>query len=223
MTNKRAKAKRSSLKGAPAGVLEAFNRLKDKQKAFAMALPTAESQKEAARLAGYAESTAKSLAFKLAQNPDVQRVVGWLQTGVDTGVPVEEQAAAAEVIVEARDTLEATVRELCRITMLDPRSLFDDNGNLLPIKEWPDDAARAVASIESYEEYQGRGADRVAVGMVRKVKFHPKIEGINTLSRIKGWFRPERFEHDLTDPLTKLLAQLSGSALPIVQDPPSRK
>lgn len=211
------KSKTEPLKGAPAEVLDAFNRLNDKRKAFALALPTAESDVEAARLADYSEKTAKAMAFKLAKDPNVVLVVDYLRTGVQTGV----QEADAEAIAEASATLKSTVQELCRITELDPRALYDDNGRLLPMKDWPADAARAVASIESYEEYEGRGADRVAVGIVRKVKFHPKIEGINTLSRIKGWNKPDRLELDATDPVKKLIAEVAsrGSSLPVVSDP----
>lgn len=178
------KTQTDPLRGAPAAVLDSFNRLNAKQKAFALALPSASSQKEAARLAGYSENTAVSLAFKTANHPDVKVVVGYL---TDT--------AAAVVVAEVKDSVERTIGELCRISLADPRTLFDDEGRLLPIKEWPDDIARAVSSIESFEEYQGRGEEREAVGMVRKVKFHGKIDAIDKLAKIKGFYRPEKHEH----------------------------
>lgn len=43
------------LKGAPAEVLDAFRRLKDKQRAFALAIPLVDSLAEAAVLAGYSD------------------------------------------------------------------------------------------------------------------------------------------------------------------------
>ncbi|NUS39396.1 MAG: terminase small subunit [Lysobacter sp.] len=178
------KAPKDPLRGAPAEVVDAYKRLNDKQKAFALALPSADSQKHAARLAGYSEKTAQALAFRMVQNPDVRIVVDYLTTG----------QAAAEVVV-AKDSVERTIEEVCRVALADPRTLFDDDGNLLPIKDWPDDIARAVSSIESFEEYQGRGEDRQAVGMVRKVKFHGKLDAVDKLAKIKGFYRPEQHEH----------------------------
>lgn len=198
------KTQNDQLKGAPTRVLEAFNRLNEKQKTFALALPTAKSQKDAARLAGYSEKTAKSLAFRLANHADIKVVVGYLTT------PTLE--AAADVVAVAKDSVERTVEEICRIGLADPRTLFDDDGKLLPISEWPDDIARAVSSIESFEEYQGRGEDREAIGMVRKVKFHGKIDAIDKLAKIKGFYRPEQHEHThRVQGLSDLLHEIDGA------------
>lgn len=195
------KAKTDPMKGAPAEVLDAYNRLNDKQKAFALALPSAESQKAAARLAGYSEKTAQAVAFKTAAKPDVKVVVGYLT-----------RSTAAEVVVEARDSVDRQMAELCRIGLVDPRTLFDEHGNLLPIKEWPEDAARAVSSIESFEEYEGRGEDRVATGMVRKVKFHGKIEAIDKVLKVKGGYRPEQHEHThRVQGLGDILTEIDGA------------
>lgn len=172
------------LRQAPTRVLEAFNRLNEKQKAFALARPLAASDVDAARAAGYAEGTAKRLAFQTAGKPDVRVVVGYLQG-----------SHAQDVVGHAKDSVDRQLEELCRVALVDPRNLFDEHGNLLPIKEWPEDAARAVSSIESFEEYEGKGKDRVAIGMVRKLKFHGKIEAIDKVLKVKGGYRPEQHEH----------------------------
>lgn len=195
------KQKSDALQGAPLEVLEAFNRLNDMRKAFALALPTADSQKHAARLAGYSDKTAESLAFKMANHPDVKVVVGYLTT-----------TFAAEVVTHAKDSIERTIDEVCRVGLADPRTLFDEKGNLLPIKEWPEDIARAVSSIESFEEYQGRGEDREAIGMVRKVKFHGKLDAIDKLAKIKGFYRPEKIEHThRVQGLADVLSEIDGA------------
>lgn len=200
----RTKSKTDPLKGAPAKVVAAFKRLSEKRKAFALAMPTADSQKHAARLAGYSEKTAQSLAFKLLKDPDVKAVVDYLSKG--------SMEQAAEVVVHAKDSVERTVAELCRVALVDPRELFDDVGRLLPIHDWPEDVARAVSSIESFEEYQGRGEDREAIGMVRKVKFHSKIEGIDKLARIRGFYRPDQHEHThRVHGLGELLDEIDGA------------
>lgn len=187
------------LREAPKDVVEAYNRLNPKQKAFALALPTAASQIEAAKQAGYSEGTAKSLAFKVADNPYVKVVTGYLLGTLSNAT-----------LVTAKDSLERQLQELCHIGLADPRELFDDEGRLLPIKEWPESAARAVSSIESFEEYQGRGEDREAIGMVRKVRFHGKIAAIDQVSKIKGYHRPQQVEHKHSG-LGSILAEINGA------------
>lgn len=176
--------KSGKMNDAPAEVLESFKKLTDKQRAFALAMPLAQSQTGAARLAGYADKTAEKLAFKLASHPDIKKVVDYLAGKLH-----------APVVEDAKDSVDRMLDELCRAALADPRTMFDENGCMLPIQDWPDDIARAVSSIESFEEYQGRGDEREAIGMVRKVRFVGKTDAIDKVSKIKGYYRPERHEH----------------------------
>ena len=41
-----------------------------------------------------------------------------------------------------------SMREAARLAYSDVRELFDEQGKLKPIKDWPEDMARAVASVE---------------------------------------------------------------------------
>lgn len=189
------------LKEAPKRVLDAFNRLTPKEKAFALTRPLAQSDVDAMRSAGYSEQTAKKLAFKTAAKKDVQVVVEYLQG-----------THAQQAVTHAKDSVERQLEELCRIALVDPRGLFDEHGNLLPIREWPEELARAVSSIESFEEYDGRGEDRKAIGMVRKIKFHGKIDAIDKVLKVKGGYRPEQHEHThRVQGLADILEEIDGA------------
>ncbi len=64
--------------------------------------------------------------------------------------PKVKAAAAkrvADMLADAIDP-DRVLREAGRLAYSDIRQLFDDKGNFLPIKQWPDDIARAVASVE---------------------------------------------------------------------------
>ena len=187
------------LREAPAAVVAAYNRLNLKQRAFALALPTAASQAAAAKLAGYSGDFAKKRAFQVAEHVDVKVVTGYLLG-----------ASATAAIETTKDSLERQLQELCHIGLADPRELFDDRGRLLPIKEWPEAAARAVSSIESFEEYEGRGEEREATGMVRKIRFHGKIAAIDQVSKIKGYHRPQQIEHKHSG-LGSILDEINGA------------
>lgn len=56
---------------------------------------------------------------------------------------LREQAAKAAVVTESH-----VLQEAARIGFSDPRQLFDENGNLLPVKQWADSLAAAVKSFK---------------------------------------------------------------------------
>jgi hypothetical protein len=53
------------------------------------------------------------------------------------------------------------LREVARIAFLDIRNAFDDQGNLKPIKELPDDVAAAIEAFEEVVHKDGRKGKRV--------------------------------------------------------------
>ena len=199
----------ATMKGAPAQVLEAFKRLTDKQRAFALAIPLVDTLVDAAMLAGYAKATAKKKASSMASHPDVQVVTDYLIGKF-----------YAPKIEDAKDSVDRVLAELHRLAYVDLRMIYDDYGVLLPIKEWPEDVARAVISIDCYEEYDGKGEERVAIGRVTKVRFAAKTDAMDKVSKIKGYYRPER--HELTGPngrpMLALLRDVSGTAFPVARD-----
>lgn len=203
--------KDATLKGAPAEVLDAFKRLTDKQRAFALAVPLVDTLVEAAVLAGYAKVTAQKKAFSMANLPDIRAVTDYLVGKFH-----------APVIEDAKDSVDRMLAELHRLAYVDMRMIYDDNGALLPIKEWPEDVARAVSSIDCYEEYAaiGENKERVAIGRVTKVRFVGKTDAIDKVSKIKGYYRPER--HELSGPngrpMLALYRDVSGTAFPIARD-----
>jgi len=65
--------------------------------------------------------------------------------------PQVRKAAAqrvADMLADAIDP-DRVLREAGRLAYSDIRELYDAAGKLLPIKQWPDDIARCVKSVES--------------------------------------------------------------------------
>lgn len=85
-------------------------------------------------------------------------------------------------------TQERVIMELARLAFLDPRAFFDDEGNLIPITQLPDEAAAAVAGMDVFEEFEGKGEDRVRVGFTKKIKLTRKEKALEMLSRHLGLF-----------------------------------
>lgn len=99
------------------------------------------------------------------------------------------KARLAELRAEKFKKLHMDVDEiLARTAMIarsDARALFDDKGNLRPLHELTDEEAAALAGLETVEEFDGTGKNRVKVGEVRKVRLRDPMPAIRLLAEHK--------------------------------------
>ena len=119
---------------------------------------------------------------------------GWrLSKDVRVATALEHRRAAElERAQEATGvSIERTLRELGRICYFDPRKLFDDKGNLKPVHELDAETAAAIAQVEQFEEFQGRGEDRELVGYTKKVKVFDKNPAIDKAMKHLGLFEAD--------------------------------
>lgn len=128
----------------------------------------------AARDAGYSEKTAREMGYALLTKPHIKKKVTQL---------LEEQKA--RVLLSADEILLG----IKQLAVSDIRRLFDDQGCILPMKEWPDDVAVCVSSIEVEELFAGRGAKRMLIGYTKKLKLWDKPKSQENLGRNKSLFK----------------------------------
>lgn len=93
------------------------------------------------------------------------------------------QARIAQITEEHKERYSLTdskvLKRLSSLVHFDRRSLHNPDGTIKQIHEMTEEEAAAIVEIESVELFEGRGDDRQAVGIVRKVKFadpHKSIE-----------------------------------------------
>ena len=82
---------------------------------------------------------------------------------------------------------------MCGIAFVDPGSVYDADGNLLPMKDIAEDTRRAIASIDVYQN-----------GSVR-IKFCDKVQALERLMRFMGMFERDNAQqrHSLLDDLSR--------------------
>jgi phage terminase small subunit len=81
---------------------------------------------------------------------------------------------------------EKVLTRMAHLAFADIRKIFGDNGTLLDPDEWPDDIAAAVAGVEVFEEYQGKGADRISIGRTKKVKLWDPNPSLTNMAKNLG-------------------------------------
>lgn len=160
---------------------------------------------------------------------------GYSRNGADVqAVRLLGDARIAAAIEEGRRKLaertqisaERVLQEVSRLAFLDIRRAFDEDGNLKPMAELDDDTAAAIAGLEVFEEYQGRGQDREYLGRTKKIKLSDKKGALELLMRHLGLLNDKlKLGSDPENPLTLLLQQVEGTALKprTTTNPPSQE
>lgn len=123
---------------------------------------------QAAEGAGYAPHSARQTAAKLLTKAHIR-------------AEIEKRLRAQSI--RTGINADRILQELYRVATCDVGQAFDERGNLLPLREIPEDVRRAISGIETDELWDGAGKDRRQVGVTRKVRFWSKVEALRDLGR----------------------------------------
>lgn len=123
----------------------------------------------AAERAGYSKKSAYTVGPRLLRNAHVR-------AAIDEALAAQEKRTLV--------TADRVLQELARIALFDPKDLFDADGNLLDLKDMPEDARRAVASVEVETEVAESGKHRgERLSVVSKVKLWDKPKALELIGR----------------------------------------
>lgn len=65
----------------------------------------------------------------------------------------------------------------------DLRKLFNEDGSMKAVHEWPENAAQWVSAVEVDELFEGTGKERQQVGFTKKVKLWDKMKALESLAK----------------------------------------
>lgn len=154
---------------------------------------------QAANRAGYSARRAAEIGYQLLQKTTVQEAIQ---------AAMEKRAERTEI------TADRVLREYAKIAFFDPRRLYRDDGQPVPIADLDDETAGAIAGLEVLEEFDGAGEDRTQIGFTKKYKIADKVRALDSVARHLGMF-VDRVEHSgkVTQEHTHDLRKLSGKEL----------
>lgn len=160
--------------------------LNARQAAFVAAYIKERNLTKAAIAAGYSEGTAASQGNRLLKNAKIR-------AEIDKNLSNLEQKAQIDVL--------RVLQELCRIATVDIAGAYDENGNLKPIKDIPEDIRRAISGVEVDElwEFNSNSQQKEQVGFTRKVKFWDKNKALENIGRHFKMFTDKLEVKDTTD------------------------
>lgn len=127
---------------------------------------------QAAIRAGYSEASAEQQGARLLSNAKVREVVDRARAERS-----EKTAINAQWVLE-RLAAEATA---------DIADLYDSEGRILPVHQWPLIWRQGlVQGIEVEELWDGRGEERKRVGTLRKIKLDNRIKRLELIGKHIG-------------------------------------
>ena len=143
--------------------------LTEKQKRFCNEYIIDFNATQAAIRAGYSKKTAYSIGQKLLKKVEIQEKLSKLMA---------DRSKRTEI------TQDRVLLEIARLAFNDARKAFDDNGNLLPIQEWPDDVAAAISSIKVTEIIDKNKNDEDEIETyLKEIKFWDKGKQIELAAK----------------------------------------
>jgi phage terminase small subunit len=148
--------------------------LTSKQRRFAQEYLKDQNGTQAAIRAGYSANGASQAASHLLGLIKIQDAI---RDGLSDAMDAAQ--------VEAEDVY----RVLASCLMFDPASIIGEDGEVMPMGEWPEEARMACTGIDVHEEF-GRSPDgeRVKLGQVTKLRWVKRTEAADYLSRILGTY-----------------------------------
>lgn len=148
--------------------------LTPKQDRFCVEYVKDHNATQAAIRAGYA-----------AKDADVQgpRLLGNVR--VRERITALDKAVEEKVIVTKAEILNG----LKNIAALDLRKLYDANGVLLPVKDWPDEIATSLQGVKTFEEFEKQlNGDMVKIGETKEIKLGDRKAAWDLLGKhLKLW------------------------------------
>jgi phage terminase small subunit len=145
-----------------------------KQRIYADAFVLTGNKRASAIKAGAKPSSAGVIAARLSTNVNIERYVDMRRHGI--AVILENDYGI---------TRDRVLRELAAVAFLDPRKLYDDNGDLLPVHKMNEMTRRAIAAVDVQEITD---SDGVLIGYTKRIKTSPKIAALELLGRhLRMW------------------------------------
>ena len=113
------------------------------------------------------------------------RIIGWIKSD-------KNRAERYAIATTERKELaaEALTMHIQAAATSDLREVFDEDGNMRPPNEWPDNIARAIQSVEVFEEFgQLPDGTKASIGTTKKIKLWDKPKSIELLGKLLGEFK----------------------------------
>lgn len=123
---------------------------------------------QAAVRAGYSVKTAQAISTENLSKPLVKEYLAKL---------IKDRSERTKIDADY------VLKRLVDIDKMDIGDIFQDNGTLLPLSEWPEVWRRSLTLLNVTEIFEGTGNERVLVGLFKKIKWPDKLKNLELIGK----------------------------------------
>lgn len=150
------------------------------------------SAEAAARIAGY-KTDPKVISAQVLSRPRVREALR-----------IQLQARAERTQI----TADRVISEIGKIAFADIRGIFKEDGSLKAIPEMTQEQAALIESLDVDELFEGKGEDRIQIGVTKKLKLYNRLKSLETLAKHLGvlsdrvMFNQQNIQNNITQTTT---------------------
>jgi len=150
-------------------------KLTDKQQRFVDEYLIDLNATQAAIRAGYSEKTAEQQAYQLLQKPSVQEAI-----------------AAGKKSRSEKTAIDATyvLNRLIEIDQMDALDILDDDGNMLPVRNWPKVWRTTLSGMDINRLKAIGDEDNKIESVLQKIKWPDKVKNLELIGKhvdVQAW------------------------------------
>ncbi len=145
-----------------------MRKLTPKQAAFVEEYLVDLNATQAAIRARYSKKTAKDIGCQNLAKLNVQTAI---------------QKLMQERIDKVKIDSEYVLKRLVEIDRMDVADILSDDGSVLPVTEWPKIWRQFIAGFDVSELYKGTGKERLAIGVLKKIKWPDKLKNLELIGK----------------------------------------
>lgn len=123
-------------------------------------------------------------AYRVFNHPQVKAYLAYLARQAEDEYDIKKHVVLSKLYAAAT----ANVRDL-----------YDEQGNLIPLRDLPPHVAATLSSVKVEELYSGRGEGRAPIGVLKEVKQINSNEAADVLGKMLGW-QKGKLDIDLNAP-----------------------
>lgn len=156
-------------------------KLTNKQARFVVEYQKDQNATQAAIRAGFSVKNADNIASRLISKSQVAEAI---------------EKAMKSRLQKIGVHAERVLTELAKVAFSDVTKVYKVGGILKLPEEWPEEIKGAIAGVETFEEFSGRGEDRKLIGYTKKIKTYDKVRALENLMKHLGLFPTEKKDDD---------------------------
>lgn len=157
--------------------------LTDKQEKYCQAYVICANQSTAYRIAYNAEDmNSNTIAVKACE------------LHANGNVSVRIKQIQKEVYERNKITIDELVQDLAGMVRFDIADMYDEDGNMLPIKQMPLPVRQMIQQLETDEIYVTIDGKKEVIGHTKKVRTIPKLDAVEKLMKHLGGYEKDNFQ-----------------------------